>query len=123
MACPHAAGIATLLFQVNPKFTPQNIREVMMKTLRFVDVNGNSINTPAWNASYGFGRLDAYAAVKAALGTVNRTLFSAGFNAVQLASTSVMMDSKLVDIEDQVYGVSDITEPYSTDIAKWSVVK
>jgi bacillopeptidase F len=123
MACPHAAGIATLLFQVNPKFTPQNVKEIMMKTLRFVDANGNTTTTPKWNATYGFGRLDAYAAVKAALGTARSRFASNGFNALQLASTIPMMDSQLVTIEPSASEVADITAAYATDSTQWIVIK
>lgn len=123
MACPHAAGIATLLFQVNPKFTPQNIREIMMKTLRFVDPNGNPITQPVWNPNYGFGRLDAYAAVKAALGTARTRFASAGFGALQLASSLPMMDSATLTLEDSSSDLSDLTTPYATETEKWIIVK
>ncbi len=121
MACPHAAGTAALLFQVNPKFTPQNIREIMGKTLKFVDGNGAPIAQPVWNASYGFGRLDAYAAVKAALGTA-RSTFNAGFSAMQLGSIS-LMSSKWLDIDESTSDVADITAAYATPVAKWIALK
>lgn len=121
MACPHAAGTAALLFQVNPKFTPQNVREIMMKTLKFVDANGNAIPQPVWNASYGFGRLDAYAAVKAALGSA-RGVFGAGFAALQMGSIGIM-SNKWLDIDETSYGMQDFTETYATDSSRWNVVK
>lgn len=122
MACPHAAGIATLLYQVNPKFTPQNVREIMMKTLKFVDANGNPAQQPVWNAAYGFGRLDAYAAIKAALGTA-RQIFSAGFNSMQMGSLSVM-SSKWIDLDQlEANEVADITAPYATVSEKWVAIQ
>lgn len=71
MAAPHAAGLATLLFQVNPKLTPVQAREIMTKTSRFVDASGQPIPAQAWNANYGFGRLNAIEAIKAAAALVN----------------------------------------------------
>lgn len=121
MACPHAAGIATLLYQVNPKFTPQNVREIMMKTLRFVDPNGNPIQQPVWNAAYGFGRLDAYAAVKAALG-VARNRIASGFDMIQVASAP-LMNNKWFDVQESNSDVADLTAPYATVEANWLVVK
>jgi subtilisin family serine protease len=121
MACPHAAGIATLLYQVNPKFTPQNVREIMMKTLRFVDASGNPIAQPVWNAAYGFGRLDAYAAIKAALGLA-RSRIASGFDLIQVASAPVM-NAQWFDVQESDAGVADITAAYTTDEANWLVVK
>lgn len=123
MACPHAAGLATLLFQVNPKFTPQNIREIMMKTLRFVDQNGNSIAAPVWNPVYGYGRLDAYAAVKAALGSARSRFASVSFGAFQLASSLPMMESSAFSLHDSSTDVSDLTAPYATESRNWLVVR
>lgn len=122
MACPHAAGIATLLYQVNPKFTPQNIRDIMMKTLKYVDANGNPIQQPAWNEAYGFGRLDAYAAVKAALGSTGRRSFiSSSLSAMQLGSLA-MMNDKWIDLDDVPSDMADITAAYPTDTMKWLVL-
>lgn len=120
MACPHVAGAATLLYQVNPKFTPQNIRELLLKTLRFVDANGNPIQQPVWNASYGFGRIDAYAAIKMAIGTARR-LFGAGFNMIQLASVSINA-TQLNKLEESSADMTDITAPYATESAQWLIV-
>lgn len=66
MAAPHVTGVAALLFQVNPKLTPVQVREILAKSGMFVDVNGNSIDKPVWNKAYGLGRMNAYAAVKLA---------------------------------------------------------
>lgn len=121
MACPHASGVSALLFQVNPNFTPQNVREILLKTLRYVDANGNPIQQPVWDAAYGFGRMDAYAAVKAALGSA-RSLFTAGFNSMQLGSLA-MMNSKWIDMEESRSDMSDLTTPYATNEANWTVVR
>lgn len=123
MACPHAAGVATLLFQVNPKFTPQNVREIMMKTLRFVDQSGNPIAQPVWNPAYGFGRMDAYTAIKAALGTARLRFASAGFASLQLAASLPMMAGSRISLQDSADDVSDLTRPYVTDATQWIVVQ
>ncbi len=72
MAAPHAAGVATLLFQANPALTPAQVREIMTKTSRFVDANGASIPTQTWNPNYGFGRLNALEAIKVAASMVGQ---------------------------------------------------
>ncbi|HRO67674.1 MAG TPA: S8 family serine peptidase [Pseudobdellovibrionaceae bacterium] len=63
MAAPHVAGLAALLYQIEPNLTPQKMRELMLRSADFVDVNGQSINEPRWNANFGFGHANAYKAV------------------------------------------------------------
>lgn len=65
MAAPHVAGLAALLYQLEPGLTPQKIREIMMMSADYVDASGQTINEPRWNANFGFGHANAYKAVGA----------------------------------------------------------
>jgi subtilisin family serine protease len=67
MATPHAAGTTALLFQINPAFTPDQVRKILQSSTKPMNPDG----TPAaqrgtWNANYGLGKMDAYAAVQLA---------------------------------------------------------
>jgi bacillopeptidase F len=67
MATPHAAGTTALLFQVNPAFTPDQIRKILIETTVPMDPQGTLSNQRGqWNAVYGFGKLNAYNAVQLA---------------------------------------------------------
>ena len=83
MAAPHVAGVAALLLQVNPKLTPAEIREVLIKSSMPVDVDGNAISTHTWTKTYGMGRLNAYEAVRMlakfsdSFASINETIMNA----------------------------------------------
>lgn len=74
MAAPHVTGAAALLFQVNPKLTPAQAREILTKSAMFVDLSGNSIDQQVWNKAYGLGRMNVYDAVKMAIRTAGSSL-------------------------------------------------
>jgi len=59
MACPNAAGVASLVHSANPDLTNQEIADILAET---ADDKGSS----GWDTTYGHGRLNAYAAVLAA---------------------------------------------------------
>lgn len=71
MAAPHAAGLAALMLQASPTLTVGQIETVMEETAVRLD-------SPIPNNSYGWGRIDAYAAVStvANAGTVTGTVSS-----------------------------------------------
>lgn len=55
-ASPHVAGIAALVKSVHPDYGPDEIRQVLQDTAQ-------DLGTPGWDARYGHGLVDAYAAV------------------------------------------------------------
>ncbi|MCM2283042.1 MAG: S8 family serine peptidase [Bdellovibrionaceae bacterium] len=67
MAAPHVTGVTALLMQANPKITPAQMREILIKSSKFVDLEGSTIPEQKWNKAYGLGRMNAQAAVKMAL--------------------------------------------------------
>ena len=56
MASPHVAGVAALIKAVHPEFGPDEIRMVLEDTAE--DLGG-----PGWDQTYGYGLIDASAAV------------------------------------------------------------
>lgn len=56
MACPHAAGVAALAWSVAPNLKNTEIADAMQKTAK-------DLGTPGVDNTYGFGLLDAKAAV------------------------------------------------------------
>lgn len=117
MACPHAAGVAALLYQVNKGFTPNQVKEIMMKTLRFVDANGNPISAPQWDPAYGFGRINAYAAVKAALSLTGRSRFQSGLESFALNTRP------FIQLSNTSFSVKSLTAKYPTEANKWIQVR
>lgn len=60
-AAPHVAGLASLLFGLNPNLDNCRTREIMQSTAKDLGAAG-------WDQYYGYGRIDAYAAAVAAIG-------------------------------------------------------
>ena len=56
MATPHVSGVAALILQNNPTWTPADVREALEKTAEDKGEEG-------WDPKYGHGIVDAYAAV------------------------------------------------------------
>ncbi|SBV98375.1 S8 family serine peptidase [uncultured Dysgonomonas sp.] len=69
-ACPHVAGIAALILSINPELTSREVRNTIESTCRKVGDYSYSVNkmNGTWNNEMGFGLVDAYAAVRRALG-------------------------------------------------------
>jgi serine protease AprX len=80
MAAPFVCGVALLLRDVNPSLTPQAVRSALTSTA--VDWgrggNGKTAGTSGWDLDYGHGRLDAYAAVRAAGGRYDDDVVAIG---------------------------------------------
>lgn len=56
MASPHVAGVAALVKSLHPEYGPDEIRQALQDT-------AEDLGDPGWDAMYGYGLVDAYAAV------------------------------------------------------------
>jgi len=61
MATPHVAGLAALLLGEAPSLTPDQVRA-------YIESTGRDRGAPGWDPAYGWGEVDAYAAVLALKG-------------------------------------------------------
>lgn len=57
MACPHAAGVAALVWSVKPDATAADVRDALLTTAR-------DLGEPGWDLQFGFGAVDALAAAR-----------------------------------------------------------
>lgn len=60
MACPHVAGLCALVKSANPNLTNLEIQDIIEST-------AEDKGTPGWDPSFGFGRVNAFAAIQAAI--------------------------------------------------------
>lgn len=60
MACPHVAGLASLILSANPELDAEGVRQILQGTS--VD-----LGVPGFDPIYGWGRVDAFGAVAAAI--------------------------------------------------------
>lgn len=58
-SCPQVAGVAALVLSVNPSLTESLVRNLMYTTAR-------DLGTTGWDSTYGYGLVNAYAAVSVA---------------------------------------------------------
>jgi len=67
-ACPVAAGVAALVLSIDPSLTNTEVRRILSRS-------AHDLGPPGWDEEYGFGRVDAYAAVTMALNPPEPVLF------------------------------------------------
>jgi subtilisin family serine protease len=89
MAGPHVAGLVALIISANPELAGQVqlIEEIIQQTAVPKTTNQTCGNVPGSqvpNHTYGFGRVDALAAVEAALESVNSTIGTAAPASLQV---------------------------------------
>lgn len=65
MATPAVSGIIALWLQANPNLTPEDVAEILRTTSTRDTYTGGT--TTEWTATAGYGKINAYAGLKAAL--------------------------------------------------------
>ena len=71
-ACPGAAGVAALVISANPVLTGVEVRDILRRACIKIDMENGQYDAKGQSPFYGFGRLDAGAAVKLAKAKVGR---------------------------------------------------
>ncbi|MBF6236843.1 S8 family serine peptidase [Nocardia otitidiscaviarum] len=69
-ACPGAAGVAALVLSVRPELTWRQVKDLLQGSCDRIDSSGGGYDAAGHSARYGFGRLNALAAVQAAQAAV-----------------------------------------------------
>ena len=72
MASPAVTGIIALWLEANPKLTYDQVIEIFQKTGRRSNQTGEA-DANGWNATAGYGKIDAYEGLKMALEMANET--------------------------------------------------
>jgi subtilisin family serine protease len=67
-ACPLVAGVAALILSIDPNLTKTQVQNILLHSARDLGPRG-------WDPNYGFGCVDAYAAVKLAMNPSQFVLF------------------------------------------------
>jgi subtilisin family serine protease len=67
-ACPLAAGVAALVLSIDPEFLNSDVRYVLR-------VSADDLGTPGFDERYGYGRVNAYAAVDRAIAPAPESIY------------------------------------------------
>lgn len=100
-SCPGAAGVAALVISANPTLSVTEVRDILKRSCIKIDPQNGQYNSAGHSPFYGYGRLDAGAAVKLAKAKLGRlSIFSKLVN-VPIPDLGVVEES--IDVtEDSV---------------------
>jgi subtilisin family serine protease len=118
-ATPLVAGVAGLMLSVNPALSPADIRTILRETADQIDQANGNYDGDGWSTQYGFGRVNASAAVTRAHDLANPKLplpLQQGIYTVQQKS-----NSRFVDAHESGNDFSVVTRTAQlNDSQKWS---
>ena len=65
MACPHVAGVAALILELNPELTVTQVNSIINSHAKKLSGVNFNVTMPdgSWNNEYGYGLVDAYSSV------------------------------------------------------------
>ncbi|MDE6416739.1 MAG: S8 family serine peptidase [Duncaniella sp.] len=65
MACPHVAGVAALILEINPSLSAEKVRAILARSAKKIGNVSYDVEKKygSWNEQYGYGMVDAYSAV------------------------------------------------------------
>ena len=73
-SCPGVAGVVALILSVNSNLKPYEVKEILRRTSVKIDVTGGNYSSSGHSPYYGYGRVDALAAVQMAANLAERTV-------------------------------------------------
>jgi subtilisin family serine protease len=101
MACPHAAGVAALILSVNPGLNSDQVEAIMTST-------ASDLGNPGRDDIYGFGLVNAFAAVQAAQsGGGGGPVLGLGSSSISLAAAETTRD---VSVQNLGTGLLEVTQ-------------
>ena len=125
MATPMVSGLCALILQANPNFSPADVRDALHFNSEFnnsLDVE-DSFNGNEWNATEGFGRIDAPLSLKGGGGRwvtldlpLNNTWLDVGEN-YRLRGSAELLPSDIKEVNGTISELSHIavTARYTYD--------
>jgi subtilisin family serine protease len=118
MAAPHIAGLAAILFQIEPGLTPAKMRELLIRSSDFVNGNGQVQADPQWNPAYGFGRANALKAVNALSSLRGRQERRWGTFMAPVVDIAAGF-GKMLNLNETKEEQIDLAAPFITENSRW----
>ncbi len=101
-ASPVVAGVVALMIAANPNLSAAEVREVLRWTSARIQVDSASYDGDGWSTEYGYGRVDAGAAVGAVYNTAPTEPVPTGPDADPPADRVILQWNVATDAEDPV---------------------
>ncbi len=96
MATPHVAGVIALMLQANPELTPEEVKEILHETSEAKGVPYSPSLSHKYSTEYGWGIVDAYAAVRSAMKNLGPPDFSVSPGDITFSDNTPVQDQKIL---------------------------
>ena len=106
-SCPHVSGICALMLEANPDLRPRDIQKILHQTAEAMGEPSEPELSDKYNYAYGYGSVDAYAAVDLALEGIENN---------PPVLTSLEASTPYIDPGGQVYISSSASDPDGDDL-------
>lgn len=128
LSCPLAGGVAALVIEANPDWTPMQVREAIMMTAHIAD---NPNNTYGWGIINAWEAMNYQSDPEYTVGDVNESggidvddvvyliayLFQGGPDPIPVADAGDVNDTGEIDIDDVVYLIAYVFQGGPAPIA------
>ncbi len=96
MATPHVAGVVALMLQANPELTPEEIKEILHDTSEARGVPYSPSLNHKYSTEYGWGMIDAYAAVRSVTENLGPPDFSVSSEDISFSDNTPVENQKIL---------------------------
>jgi subtilisin family serine protease len=96
MATPHVAGVVALMLQANPELTPEEVKEILHDTSEARGVPYSPSLSHKYSTEYGWGIVDAYAAVRSVTENLGPPDFSVSSEDISFSDNTPVENQKIL---------------------------
>lgn len=96
MAAPHVAGIIALMLQANPELTPGEVKEILHEISEARGVPYSPGLSHKYSTEYGWGMIDAFAAVRSVTETLGPPDFSVSSENISFSDNTPVENQKIL---------------------------
>jgi subtilisin family serine protease len=116
-ATPLTAGVAALMLSANPLLTATEVRDILRATAVQIDPANANYNASGWSSEYGYGRVDAAAAVAQAAASAPEIIRTGDSG----SQAGYVGEITAVKVDDQVVVTAVRTQSFALKLISWRV--
>jgi bacillopeptidase F len=121
MAAPHVTGASAILFQIDPKLNPGQVRKIFLQSAVPMTAAGEPGTAGEWNKVYGFGKMNIYAAAELAMKVAFRRSESSQFMMMGslITSPADLAAESILATESQDEKIEVLAYPHELEGKDW----